>query len=128
MTHDICVLMHRFSTTETAHVVGDINGRRPIIIDDLMAGGSVLRQIDALYERGAEGKACFAVTHPVLLPTALKILDEDERIENLVVTNTIPLSEAAAKSGKVTVLSVSHLLGEAIKRVYKRGSVSELFI
>ena len=78
------VVMHKrrtsFRSTETTHVVGDIKGRRPIIIDDLMAGGSVLKQIDALYERGAVGKACFSVTHPVLLQTALERLDTDERI------------------------------------------------
>ena len=76
------VVMHKrrtdFTTTETTHVVGDIEGRRPIIIDDVMAGGSVLKQVDALYDAGATGKACFAITHPVLLPTALERL-EDER-------------------------------------------------
>src|SRR5690606_30986691 len=89
------VVMHKrrmdFSTTETSHVVGDIEGRRPIIIDDVMAGGSVLKQVDALYDAGATGKACFAITHPVLLPTALKRLEEDDRIERLVVMNTIPV-------------------------------------
>ncbi len=87
------VVMHKrrtsFSMTETTHVVGDIEGRRPIIIDDVMAGGSVLKQVDALYERGAKGKACFAITHPVLLPSALERLQADDRIEKLVVTNTI---------------------------------------
>ncbi len=91
------VIMHKkrvgLSEVYTSHVVGDIRGRQPIIIDDLMAGGSVLRQIDTLYEHGAEGKAYFSVTHPVLLPTALQILDQDERIEKLVVTNTIPVPE-----------------------------------
>ncbi len=121
------VVMHKrrtgFSTTETAHVVGDINGRRPIIIDDLMAGGSVLRQIDALYERGAEGKACFAVTHPVLLPTALKILDEDERIEKLVVTNTIPVPPEKRHS-KIEVLSVAPMLAEIIQHIHQGRSIS----
>ncbi|MEX1018313.1 MAG: ribose-phosphate diphosphokinase, partial [Litorilinea sp.] len=75
------VVMHKrrtsFSATETTHVVGDIEGRRPIIIDDIMAGGSVLKQIDALYANGAVGKAWFSITHPVLLPTALERLTED---------------------------------------------------
>ncbi|MEZ4633387.1 MAG: ribose-phosphate diphosphokinase [Caldilineaceae bacterium] len=60
-----------FSTTEATHVVGDMEGHRPIVIDDMMAGGSVLKQLDALYDNGAEGKAVFAITHPILLPTAL---------------------------------------------------------
>ena len=78
------VVMHKrrtsFQETHTTHVVGDIKGRQPIIVDDVMSSGSVLKQIDALYEQGAEGKAYFAITHPVLLPSALKILDEDDRI------------------------------------------------
>ena len=61
------VVMHKrrtsFSATETTHVVGDIEGRRPIIIDDIMAGGSVLKQVDALYERGAR-RQCLLCHHP----------------------------------------------------------------
>lgn len=125
------VVMHKrrtsFSSTETTHVVGDIMGRRPIIIDDVMAGGSVLKQIDALYERGAEGKACFAVTHPVLLPTALRRLDEDDRIEKLVVTNTIPVPEEK-RHPKVEVLSIAPLLADIILRIYRGASISERLI
>lgn len=125
------VVMHKrrtsFSSTETTHVVGDIQGRRPIIIDDVMAGGSVLKQIDALYEQGAEGKACFAVTHPVLLPTALRRLDEDDRIEKLVVTNTIPVPEEK-RHPKVEVLSIAPLLADVILRIYRGASISERLI
>jgi ribose-phosphate pyrophosphokinase len=122
------VVMHKrrtsYTSTETTHVVGDIQGRRPIIIDDVMAGGSVLKQIDALYDQGAEGKACFAVTHPVLLPTALRRLDEDERIEKLVVMNTIPVPEEK-RHPKVEVLSIAPLLADIILRIYRGASISE---
>lgn len=125
------VVMHKrrlnFSTTETTHVVGDIEGRRPIIIDDVMAGGSVLRQIDALYAAGAKGRACFAVTHPVLLPSALKRLDEDDRIERLVVMNTIPVPESK-RHPKLVVLSVANLLAEIINRIYHGESISSKLI
>jgi ribose-phosphate pyrophosphokinase len=125
------VVMHKrrtdFATTETTHVVGDIQGRRPIIIDDVMAGGSVLKQVDALYDAGAEGKACFAVTHPVLLPTALNRLEEDERIERLVVMNTIPLPESK-RHPKVVVLSVAQLLADIINRIYHGESISSKLI
>ncbi len=125
------VVMHKrrtsFSATETTHVVGDIKGRRPIVIDDLMAGGSVLKQIDALYERGAEGKAVFSVTHPVLLPTALEILDKDDRIEKLVVTNTIPIPPEK-RHPKIEVLSVASLLADIIHRVHRGISISEKLI
>lgn len=125
------VVMHKrrtnFSDTETTHIVGDIQGRRPIIIDDIMAGGSVLKQVDALYTNGAEGKACFAVTHPVLLPTALERLQADERIEKLVVTNTIPVPPEK-RHAKVEVISVAPLLADIIFRIYKGRSISERLI
>lgn len=125
------VVMHKrrtdFTTTETTHVVGDIQGRRPIIIDDVMAGGSVLKQVDALYEAGAAGTACFAVTHPVLLPTALDLLEKDERIERLVVMNTVPVSETKRRS-KVVVLSVAQLLADIINRIYRGESISSKLI
>ncbi len=122
------VVMHKrrtsFSSTETTHVVGDIQGRQPIIIDDIMAGGSVLKQIDALYERGAAGKAYFAVTHPVLLPTALDLLSADDRIEKLVATNTIYIPPDR-RHPKVEILSIAPLLSEIIARIYRGRSISE---
>jgi len=125
------VVMHKrrmdFSTTETSHVVGDIEGRRPIIIDDVMAGGSVLKQVDALYDAGATGKACFAITHPVLLPTALKRLEEDDRIERLVVMNTIPVPPEK-QHPKVVVLSVAQLLADIIYRIYRGESISSQLV
>lgn len=125
------VVMHKrrtsFSATETTHVVGDIEGRQPIIIDDIMAGGSVLKQVDALYDNGAEGKAYFAVSHPVLLPTALTRLEEDDRIGKLVVTNTIPVPPEK-RHAKVEVLSIAPLLAEIIQRIYRGTSISEQLI
>jgi ribose-phosphate pyrophosphokinase len=117
-----------FSTTETSHVVGDIQGRRPIVIDDMMAGGSVLKQIDALYEAGAVGKAAFAVTHAILLSTALQRLDQDDRIEKLVVTNTIPLPAEKYNHPKVEVLSVAPLLADIINRIHQGRSISQKLI
>ncbi len=116
-----------FSSTETTHVVGDIEGRQPIIIDDVMAGGSVLKQIDALYDSGATGKAYFAVTHPVLLPTALQRLAEDERIEKLVTTNTLPVPPEK-RSEKVEVISVAPLLADIIQSIYRGQSISSRLI
>jgi ribose-phosphate pyrophosphokinase len=125
------VVMHKrrtsISRAITTHVVGDIVGKRPIIIDDLMAGGSVLEQIDALYERGAEGKTCFAITHAILLDSALELLDSDDRIEKLVTTNTLPLS-ARKKARKVEVLSIAGLLADTINRIHSGVSISDLLI
>lgn len=116
-----------FSDTRTTHVVGDISGRKPIIIDDMMAGGSVLRQLDALYENGATGKASFSVTHAILLPSALQILEQDDRIENLIVTNTIPIPIEKSHP-KLVVLSVAPLLADIIYRVHHGISISERLI
>jgi ribose-phosphate pyrophosphokinase len=121
------VVMHKRRTShsqaETTHVVGDIAGRQPIIIDDLVAGGSVLRQIDALYERGAEGGAYFSITHPILLPTALETLDRDDRIEKLVVTNTLPVPPEK-RHPKVEVISIASLLADIIQDIHKGISIS----
>lgn len=116
-----------YSRTETTHVVGDIAGHKPIIIDDLMASGSVLKQLDALYERGAEGKVFFSVTHPVLLPSALEILDQEERIEKLVTTNTIPLPPEKHHP-KIVTLSVANMLADIISRIHRGVSISEQII
>jgi ribose-phosphate pyrophosphokinase len=116
-----------FSEVTTSHVVGDIKGRRPIVIDDLIAGGSVLKQIDALYARGAVGKTCFAITHPVLLPKALGIIENDERIEKLIVTNTIPVP-IEKRSDKIKVLSIAPLLADIIDRIHACESISQLLV
>jgi len=125
------VIMHKrrsgFSEVRTTHIVGDIKGRRPIIVDDLIAGGSVLQQIDDLYRNGAEGKTSLAITHPVLLPKALDIISSDERIDRLVVTNTIPLS-LEKFNPKITTLSVAPLLSDIIYRIHEGLSISEKLI
>jgi ribose-phosphate pyrophosphokinase len=121
------VVMHKrrmgIREVETTHVVGDIRGRRPIIIDDLMAGGSVLKQVDVLYEHGAEGKAYFSITHPVLLPSAIELLDADDRIEKLVVTNTVPIPPEK-RHPKIQVISIAPLLAEIIESIHEGVSIS----
>lgn len=125
------VVMHKRRTgpkeTHTTHVVGDIRGRTPIVIDDLIASGSVMKQIDALYQQGAEGQTYFSITHPVLLPTALEILEHDERIARLVVTNTLPIPPEK-QHRKLEVLSIAPLLAEVITRVHGGISISEKLV
>jgi ribose-phosphate pyrophosphokinase len=112
---------------KTTHVVGDIKGRQPIMIDDLVASGSVLRQIDALYKAGAVGKVFFSITHPVLLPSALDFLAEDDRIEKLVVTNTIPIP-VEKMHPKLEIISIAELLAEVIRRIHCGESISPLLV
>jgi ribose-phosphate pyrophosphokinase len=116
-----------FSETRTTHVVGDIKGRRPIVIDDIIAGGSVLKQLDALYDAGAAPGAYLSITHPVLLPSALEILHNDDRIEKLVTTNTIPIP-AERMHPKIEVVSIAPLLADIINRIYRGLSISERLV
>ncbi len=120
-------IMHKrrddFSTTKATHVVGDIKGKRAIIIDDLIAGGSILKQLDTLYEQGIEGRVWLSITHPILLDSALDIIYNDDRIERVVVTNTLPLSENAKKCPKIEQISIAPLLAEIIRRIYHGESI-----
>ena len=112
-----------FTETKATALVGDIRGRRPIIIDDIMAGGSVLNELDMLYDLGAEGKAYLAITHPVLLPKALKMIEDDERIEKVVVTNTLPVP-IEKRGTKIEVISIAPLLAGIIEDIHEGRSIS----
>ena len=122
------VVMHKrrdgFESARTTHVVGDIKGKIPIVIDDLIAGGSVLTQLSALVEAGAEPQIYLAITHPVLLPTALQRLN-DPLIAELVVTNTIDVPPEK-RHPKLKVVSIAPLLAEVIERIHHARSISSL--
>jgi ribose-phosphate pyrophosphokinase len=109
------------------NVIGDIEGKNALILDDMTdTAGTLTHGAKALMERGAKTvSAC--CTHPVLSGPAVKRID-DSPIEELIVTNTIPLSEEAQKSKKINVLSVAELFAEAIKRINTNDSINSLFI
>jgi ribose-phosphate pyrophosphokinase len=108
------------------HIVGEVEGRDVIIVDDMIdTGGTLTQAVPALLEKGA--KRIFAsCTHPVLSGQAVERI-EGSALEEVVITNTIPLPEGRL-SKKLTVLSVAPLLGEAISRIHKEESVSRLFV
>ncbi len=122
------VLMHKrrtgLSAVETMAIVGDIQGKTPIVFDDVIAGGSVLSQAEALVEAGARPEVCLTITHPVLLPSALERLDA-AYIKNLVVTNTIHINPEK-NHPKLQVLSVAPLLADAIGRIHGGESMGPL--
>lgn len=115
----------RPNVAEVMNIVGDIEGKTAIIIDDIMdTGGTMKLAAQALKDKGAkEVYAC--CTHPVLSGPAIERI-EDSVIKELVVTNSIQLPEEK-KIEKITELSVGALLAQAITRVYKEESVSILF-
>lgn len=115
----------RPNVSEVMNIVGNIEGKTAIIIDDIIdTAGTITLAANALVENGAtEVYAC--CTHPVLSGPAIDRIDSS-KIKELVVTNTIPLGEDKA-SEKITELSVAGLISEAIIRVHERQSISSLF-
>jgi ribose-phosphate pyrophosphokinase len=114
-----------FGHTETTHVVGDVQGKVPILIDDMVASGSVLRQLPVLLEQGARPEVHLAITHPVLLPSALEELDQDY-IAELVVTDSI-LVPPAKRHPKLNIISIAPMLTYAIRGIYHGESISPLW-
>ncbi len=108
-------------------LVGNVWGKEAIILDDMITTGStVTMAADLLMRHGAKAvHAC--VTHPVMSPNAVRSL-QGSLVQSLAVTDTIPLSPEAAALDKIRVLSVAPLLGEAIRRIHNRDSVSSLFV
>ncbi len=117
----------RANVSEVMNIVGDVEGRDTVIVDDMIdTAGTLTNAAKALKDRGA--KRVFAVaTHPVLSGPAISRIEES-CLEEVVVTDTIPLSPQARAVQKFTVLSVARLLGEAIRRIHKSDSVSSLFV
>lgn len=111
--------------TRVMHIVGEVEGKDVIIVDDIVdTAGTLAQASEALKERGAR-RIYASCTHPVLSDPAIERIERSS-IEEVVVTNTIPLLEKSSK--KLTVLSVAPLLGEAIRRIHQEESVSSLFV
>jgi len=109
------------------NIIGDVKGKIAIIIDDMVdTAGTMCQAADALVERGALEVYGMA-THPVLSGNALEKI-KNSALKTLWVADTIPLKEEAKNLGKIKVLSIAELLGEAIKRIHTDESISSLFV
>jgi ribose-phosphate pyrophosphokinase len=114
------------NVTEVMHVIGDVKGRSCLILDDIVdTAGTLVKTVDALYAAGASTVYAGA-SHAVLSGPAIDRIAAS-RLEQLVVTNSIPLREAAQKLPKIKVLSIAGLLGAAIESIHMETSVSTLF-
>ncbi len=112
---------------EFVELVGEVEGKTPIVIDDEIAtGGSIHQQAKALAEAGAN-PAYVSIAHPVLVGPALERL-KDPVMREIVTTNTIPIPREKELNGKVKVLSIAPLLAEAILRIHHHRSVSQVFL
>ena len=114
------------NVTEVMNVIGDVNGRTCIILDDIVdTAGTLTKTVDALLKNGATAVYACA-SHAVLSGPAVERI-ANSNLKELVVTNTIPLSPEAAAVDKIKVLSVAGLFGRAIEGIHMETSVSTLF-
>ncbi len=117
------------NVTEVMNVIGDVKGRTCLILDDIVdTAGTLVKTAEALLDQGAE-KVYACASHAVLSGPAVDRI-RASKLEQLVVTDTIPLSEAAQqleKEGKIKVLTIAGLLGRAIESIHMETSVSTLF-
>jgi ribose-phosphate pyrophosphokinase len=114
------------NVAEVMHVIGDVRGRTCLIIDDIIdTAGTLVKTADALIGAGAS-KVFACASHPVLSGPAIERISKSQ-LEQVVVTNTIPLTGAAKSEPKIKVLSIAGLLGRAIQSIHEETSVSSLF-
>ena len=114
------------NTAQAMRVIGDVKDKVAIVLDDMIdTGGTMMEASKVLSEKGAS-KVLACATHPVLSGPAIERMDQSYFSE-IVVTDTIPLSEKARASGKFKVISVASLLAKAIHNIHTESSVSVLF-
>jgi ribose-phosphate pyrophosphokinase len=115
------------NVAEVMHIIGRVKGRNCLIVDDLIdTGGTLVKATEALLDKGATSVSACA-THAVLSGQAVERI-EHSKLREVVFTNSIPMSEAAARCGKIRQLSVGKLLATAIQSIHEETSISVLFI
>jgi ribose-phosphate pyrophosphokinase len=113
--------------SEVMNIIGDIEGKVCIVPDDIIdTAGTLCNAAKALKEKGAMAVKAY-ITHPVLSGPAIERLEKSD-IDELVVTNSIPLSQEAEKCSKIRVISLGSTIAECIKRLSSEKSLSEMFL
>ncbi|HEY6896401.1 MAG TPA: ribose-phosphate pyrophosphokinase [Rhodocyclaceae bacterium] len=114
------------NVSEVMNIIGDVKGRTCVIMDDIVdTAGTLCKAAQALKQHGAKRVLAYA-THPVLSGSAVERI-RDSDLDELVVTDTIPLSEAARACDRIRVVSIADLMAETIQRISNDESVSSLF-
>ena len=115
------------NVAEVMHLIGDVKGRAALVVDDIIdTAGTLVKTAEALLENGAT-EVFAAATHPVLSGPAVERIVKSP-IQEVVVTDSVPLSDAAKNVSKIKVLSVAPLLARGIQSIHEETSISELFI
>ena len=113
--------------SEVMNIIGEVEGKVCIVPDDIIdTAGTLCNAANALKEKGAKAVKAY-ITHPVLSGPAIERLEKSE-IDELVVTNSIPLSPDAKKCSKIRVISLGSTIAECIKRLSNEESLSEMFL
>jgi ribose-phosphate pyrophosphokinase len=116
----------RANVSQVMHIIGEVENKTCLIIDDIAdTAGTLCKAADALKDHGA-AKVIAYITHPVLSGKAIENINNSQ-IDELVVTDTIPLSDKAEKCDKIRTLSISKLLAESIRRISNEESISAMF-
>lgn len=117
----------RQNEAQVMHIIGDVKDRDCIIVDDIVDTASTLcRAVEALKNHGAAKVAAY-VTHPVLSGKAIHNIDTS-LLDEIVVADTIPLSEAAKNCSRIRTMTLSPMIAEAIRRISGAGSLSKMFL
>jgi ribose-phosphate pyrophosphokinase len=115
------------NVSEVMHVIGEIDGRNCVIMDDMIdTAGTLVKAAEVLKERGAK-KVYAYCTHPIFSGPAIERITNGDALDEVVVTNTIPLSSTAKACKKIRQVSVAPLMAETIQRMAKGESVMSLF-
>ena len=115
------------NSSQVMNIIGDVQGKTCILVDDIIdTAGTICNAADALKNGGASKVVSYA-THAVLSGPAIERINDSE-LDELIVTDTIPLSEAASKLEKIKIISMDETLSEAINRVNKEESISAMFL
>ncbi len=115
------------NVSEVMHVIGDIEGRNCVIMDDMIdTAGTLVKAAEVLKERGANNVYAYC-THPIFSGPAIERITNGAALDEVVVTNTIPLSDTARGCRKIRQLSVAALIAETIQRISTGESVSSMF-
>jgi ribose-phosphate pyrophosphokinase len=115
------------NVSEVMHVIGDIDGRNCIVMDDMIdTAGTLVKAAEVLKERGAKNVYAYC-THAIFSGPAIDRIAKGSALDEVVVTNTIPLSESAKACPKIRQLSVAPLLAETISRISSGQSVTSMF-
>jgi ribose-phosphate pyrophosphokinase len=114
------------NVSEVMHLIGDVSGRPALIIDDIIdTAGTLVKTAEALLDNGAT-KVFAACTHPIFSGPAVERI-VNSPIEEVMVTDSVPLCDAARNVKKIKVLSVAELLARGIRSIHEETSISELF-